>query len=139
MFFEALNERHKELLLGVLCEVAQADGVIHDAEKDVLVRYGLSLGLDAEMVLGGVQTSTELPPQELLDLPASVKRMVWMEACTLAMIDGDFAVSEQEMLQRLGERLNLDAASQGALERHVARGMDWTLEAMRLVNVEEHA
>jgi tellurite resistance protein len=139
VFFEALNERQKELLLSILCEVAQADGVIHDAEKDVLVRYGLSLGLDTEAVLNNLQTRAEIPTQELLDLPASVKRIVWMEACTLAMIDGDFAVSEQETLQRLGERLELDTASQGALERHVQRGMDWTLEAMRLVNVEESA
>ena len=50
MFSDSLTIDQKNILVRVLCEIAQADQIVSVEEREVIGRYALSLGLSLEQV-----------------------------------------------------------------------------------------
>lgn len=133
MFTDLLSTNEKYALMQVLATVAQVDGVLHNAERDVVTRYGMSLGLPLTGIEAHLNEAVTVDDLPLTDISGQARRIVFMEANTLAMIDGGISDEERDVVAALGARLGLTADEQSAITRHVQRGFDWTLEGMTLV------
>jgi uncharacterized tellurite resistance protein B-like protein len=135
MFADTLTVSQKEILIQILCEVAQADQLVSVNEREVIVRYALSLGLSNQQVETAIAESVEVPTAILAALPEPARRVILIEAQTLAMIDGTYTEAEQEKIAMLAERLNLEPTVSHSIDAYVRRGYDWALEGSRLIEV----
>ncbi|MCP2015923.1 putative tellurite resistance protein B-like protein [Deinococcus sp. HSC-46F16] len=131
MFADLLDSAQKHTLVQVLCEVAAADGQILEVERELIHRYALSLGLSAEALEGTLVQPQR--PDTLEDYPDAAKRIIYLEAATLAMLDAELADKEVQTLERLADRLGLSRTMAQRLEQHVQQGFDWNAAGLRLV------
>lgn len=135
MFSDLLDQDQKRTLMDVLCEVALADGELHDMESEVIRRYAASLGLPDVDIVWQVHQPAEWAA-DAARYPEMARRIIYLEAATLALLDSDFAPEEQATLQRLAERLNLSGQVAGELREHVARGFEWNATGLRLIQAD---
>jgi len=136
MFVDALSAAEKEVLVRVLCEVARADQTVSAEERDIITRYGLSLGLNKKDLDVAMATSAMVAADELRALPERTRKVILIEAQTLAMIDGDYAEVEASSVDALAERLGLDAPTRVSIDQYVRRGYEWAKEGAAIVGGE---
>lgn len=135
MFSDLLDQDQKRTLIHVLCEVALADGELHDVETEVIGRYAASLGLpDVKIARQGQQPAEWAA--DAASYPEMARRIIYLEAATLALLDSEFASEEQATLQGLAERLNLSGQVAGELREHVERGFEWNATGLRLIQAD---
>jgi DnaJ-domain-containing protein 1 len=135
MFADTLDATQKEILVHVLCEIAQADQFVSVSEREVIVRYALSLGLSTDQVEQAIAQAQGIPDATLQVLPEPVRRVILIEAQTLAMIDGTYAETERIKIGDLAERLKLKPEVIQSIDSYVQRGFEWALEGSRLIEV----
>ena len=133
MFVDTLTEAQKLLLVQVLCEVAQADQIVKAEERELIARYAVSVGLEAEQIQAALEHAQLVPAEQLADLPESAKRVMLIEAQTLAMTDGDYGPDEQAIIAGLANRLALEPEVIEQINAYVQRGFAWVHEGMNLV------
>lgn len=106
MFLKELNQNEKEQFLSLAVVVIKADGIVEEAEKDLLNAYATEMEVnlgsitihdDVENVIASLaNNSTE-----------AIKRAVFIELLALAFADGDYAVEEKELLQKVAKGFGL--------------------------------
>ena len=136
MLADTLDATQKEILVHVLCEVAQADQFVSVSEREVIVRYALSLGLSTDQVEQAIAQAQVIPDAMLQALPEPARRVILIEAQTLAMIDGTYAETERIKISDLAERLKLEPEVVQSIDSYVQRGFEWALEGSRLIGVD---
>ena len=97
MFLMELNEKEKELFWKLAVNLVMADGVISEAEVDLLGQYQKEMGTDFELETEGAPSADELS-KEIAACESRIKRVIYFELLGLAYSDNDFAKEEQEML-----------------------------------------
>lgn len=99
-----------ELYVAALSEVAHSDG-LHAAEMAILEEHAERFGIDLD----------RLPalPDDLSDLPAATRVLVYRDAYMLAMADGDVSGSEEERLEKLARRLILTSDNTDSIREWV--------------------
>jgi tellurite resistance protein len=133
MFADTLTADQKDILVRVLCEIAQADQLVSVEEREVIVRYALSLGLNAEQIEQTIEATEVVPGEVLRALPETARRVILVEAQTLAMIDGDYDEVEAAKVAALAGRLSLESDVVREIDGYVRRGFEWALEGSKIV------
>lgn len=106
MFLTTLNKNEKEEFLSLAVAVIKADGIVDEAEKELLNAYATEMQVnlndiaiqdDVENVITSVaNNSTE-----------ATKRTVFIELLALAFADGDYAAEEKEIVQKVAQGFGL--------------------------------
>lgn len=131
MFLTTLNKNEKEEFLSLAVAVIKADGIVDEAEKDLLNAYATEMQVnlndiaiqdDVENVITSVaNNSTE-----------TTKRAVFIELLALAFADGDYAVEEKEIVQKVAQGFGLKP---DFVERAVNLQDSYTAVCSSLVNL----
>lgn len=137
MFIDSLDAHQKDILVRVLCEVAQADRIVNAEERETITRYALSLGMTPSQLETALQSAEPVALETLRDLSETAKRVVLIEAQTLAMIDGEFGEAEVAVIADLAARLVLEPTVVAQIDIYVRHGFDWVREGVRIVQGEE--
>jgi uncharacterized tellurite resistance protein B-like protein len=90
--------------------VAWADGLLAEAEAEGLRRLIRTAELSDDeraAALEFLETTTTLPDSYLTNLTVEARRGVYRAACRMAIVDHEFANSEQRQLRRLRELLGI--------------------------------
>lgn len=108
MFLATLNKNEKEQFLSLAVAVIKADGVVEEAEKEMLNAYATEMQVnlsnitikdDVENVISSLaNSSTE-----------TTQRAIFVELLALAFADGDYAAEEKEVVQKVAQGFGLKA------------------------------
>lgn len=106
MYLTRLNEKQKVVFLELAYQIVSADGNYSDAEKQMMTAYYREMELSSE---------TEVKEKKLEEIIAELnkafgiveKKIVVFEAVGLAMIDGNCASSEKDILNRVQSAIGI--------------------------------
>lgn len=90
----------------MLCKVAWADGVVDEAERGYV--HGMIERLGGEALAPGELDKwleEGVPADQLGVLPDNLQQFFFYEALKLAEVDGDLAEKEQEVLEKIMQRV----------------------------------
>jgi uncharacterized tellurite resistance protein B-like protein len=99
--------------------VAWADGMLAEAEAQGLRRLVATADLTADERLAAARmldTEVALPDAFLEDLDEDARWGVYRAACKLAVVDRVLAPAERKLLDKIRDRLALDAATARVIE-----------------------
>ena len=133
MFVDQLSTAEKDILVRLLCEVSQADQLVSIDEREVITRYALSLGTPLERIEAAIHHPEPVDDDTLRALPESSRRVILIEAQTLAMIDSVYGDVERAQVTTLAARLALEPHVQLQINDYVQRGFDWAREGAQIV------
>jgi len=86
-----------------LVSLSAADGKIEEAERNSLMRIAASLGIATErldVMLAHASEYVYLVPQNNHERDKQLQEMV-----TIALVDGEFAISERELIKSIAHKL----------------------------------
>lgn len=104
MFLDILNDNQKIMFLDMATHVAQSNGLVDDAEQNMLSQYCNEMGISYEMadlntidnIISGFAGAEE-----------SVKKVVVFELLGLGYIDGEFDSLESSIVKDFALRIGL--------------------------------
>ena len=105
MFLDRLNDKEKEMFLDLTVYTAQANGVIEDTEKNMILQYCKEMGVafydisklhSLEEVIAVFSKSSK-----------EKKRIVLLEILGLCYADGDFDTVEQAFAKKFSQDIGL--------------------------------
>ena len=105
MFLDRLNDKEKEMFLDLTVYSAQANGVIEDTEKNMILQYCKEMGVafydisklhSLEEVIAVFSKSSK-----------EKKRIVLLEILGLCYADGDFDTVEQAFAKKFSQDIGL--------------------------------
>ena len=91
-----------------LVSLSVADGVIDDVERVALSKIAFSIGIPLDRLNVMLERASEyiyLIPQNLLEREKQLEEMI-----QFAQVDGDFSISEVELIMQVGEKLGFTKA-----------------------------
>lgn len=123
MFLSFLNENEKKAFLGLAHKVALADNVLHDQEKRMMELYEYECGIPL-----GDEKHTDITT--LCSAFTSKANQVYcmIELLGLALSDSDFPVSEQNVINEIASRLNINSETSKYLSDWINRQNSLTAE-----------
>ena len=104
MFLGKLNEEEKKLFLNLAVKVAEANGIVAEAEKNMINQYCLEMGLSVtqknnksidEAIDGFSKSSVE------------IKRIVMIELIGLCMSDEKYETEERSIIEKIAQALDI--------------------------------
>jgi len=117
MFLDKLNDKEKEMFLDLAVYAAQANGVIEDIEKDLILQYC------REMTVAFYDISKLHPLEEIIEVFSKTskekKRIVILEILGLCYADGDFDTVEQAFAKKFAQDIGLKDDIFDLLERDI--------------------
>ena len=110
MYLGLLNDKEKELFLGLAYHLAFADGDYSDAEKSTIAGYcqEMMLEFDKDTIDTIVKPVEHIIDEITKSSNHKVKKIIIFEAIGLAMTDGDYSSSEKELIRKMGESLGVE-------------------------------
>jgi uncharacterized tellurite resistance protein B-like protein len=103
-----------------LVSLSAADGKIQEAEKNSLVRIATSLGIPdqrLEVMLSHAHEYIYLVPQNTKDREKQLEEMM-----DIALVDGDFARSERELIKSVAHKLGFThPEAEAIIDAYIAR------------------
>ncbi len=105
MFLDRLNDKEKEMFLDLTVYTAQANGIIEDTEKNLILQYCKEMGVafydisklhSLEEVVAVFSKSSK-----------EKKRIVLLEILGLCYADGDFDTVEQAFAKKFSDDIGL--------------------------------
>ena len=104
MYLNKLNDEEKKAFLGLAHFVAGANGVVEDAEKNMIAQYCVEMEItdiplensSIESVLSVFDNSTKV-----------IKNIVMLELVGLCMSDGEFDSDESGIIERISSGLGI--------------------------------
>ncbi len=105
MFLDRLNDKEKEMFLDLTVYTAQANGIIEDTEKNLILQYCKEMGVafydisklhSLEEVVAVFSKSSK-----------EKKRIVLLEILGLCYADGDFDTVEQAFAKKFSQDIGL--------------------------------
>ena len=105
MFLDRLNDKEKEMFLDLTVYTAQANGIIEDTEKNLILQYCKEMGV----------AFYDISKLHSLDEVVAVfsksskekKRIVLLEILGLCYADGDFDTVEQAFAKKFSQDIGL--------------------------------
>jgi len=106
MYLAILNEEEKKLFLGLAYHIAMADGVYCDEEKLMMFSYCKEMQIDLDEAI------TSKPVSDIIDEMADIcaereKKIIVFETLGLALVDGNYDVSEQKLINIVAKKFGI--------------------------------
>lgn len=109
MFLSNLKQQEKEIFIALANEVIKADGVIQESEKQIMAEYVKEMSID------------NLTPPDIDDLDKMIqelasissnqnKRIIFVELLALAFVDGEFAIEEKQIVNKVASAFGFNDA-----------------------------
>lgn len=105
MFLDRLNDKEKEMFLDLAVYTAQANGIIEDTEKNLILQYCKEMGVafyDISKLHSLEEVITVFSKSS-----KEKKRIVVLEILGLCFADGDFDTVEQAFAKKFSEDIGL--------------------------------
>lgn len=110
MFLGILSKENKERFIN-LCSVAvAADGVVVEAEKDMIFAYCREMNIEEHMP-GGARSLDELLNEIKNDSSDQERKIIAFETLALLYADDEYTPEEEELMVKIVETLEIDKAS----------------------------
>lgn len=121
MFSHELNSSQRHALASLLSRVQLADGQAQESENELLAAYASALGVP-EGATGALTTAIDL---SALFSSQRAARIVILELVTLAYVDDDYCVAERELIESIGQTINVNVETVRRIETLVEYGRMW--------------
>ena len=105
MFLDRLNDKEKEMFLDLTVYTAQANGIIEDTEKNLILQYCKEMGV-AFYDISKLHTLEEVVAV-FSKSSKEKKRIVLLEILGLCYADGDFDTVEQAFAKKFSQDIGL--------------------------------
>lgn len=105
MFLDRLNEKEKEMFLDLTVYTAQANGVVEDTEKNMILQYCKEMGV-AFYDISKLHSLEEVI-EVFSKSSKEKKRIVVLEILGLCFSDGDFDTVEQAFAKKFSQDIGL--------------------------------
>ncbi len=107
MYLALLNEKEKELFLGLAYNLAYIDGNYSDKEQKLINEYcqEMQIQFAAETMVKSVDDIISAINQMSND---KIKKIFLLELIGLAMIDGNYDDSEKKIVYKMGKEFDLE-------------------------------
>lgn len=107
MYLALLNEKEKELFLGLAYNLAYIDGNYSDKEQKLINEYcqEMQIQFDAEKMVKPVVDIISAINEMSND---RIKKIFLLELIGLAMIDGNYDDSEKKIVYKVGKEFDLE-------------------------------
>ena len=117
MFLNRLNDRDKEMFLDLAIYASRANGVVEDAEKNMLAQYCKEMDLVPK-------DETKLSTMEEItawfsEAEDPIKRIVVIELLGLYYADGDFDNTEKKFALVFAKSIGIDQETYEQLNRDI--------------------
>ena len=117
-----------EIVLRLLVQVAQADGILGAGESEMLLRVSGTLGLPEEHARRAIEEELAAPRDAgALGAEAAGSghaRSVYALGCTLSLVDGELAARERALLDRFALGAGLGAEETEAIRAEMIRAVE---------------
>ncbi|MCR5575108.1 MAG: hypothetical protein K6F78_09870 [Bacteroidaceae bacterium] len=116
MFLLELSKKEKQTFLNLANLIVGTDGVVMDAEKQMLAQYAAEMQLKDEDIV--VETDLDKLIADAKEFSPRVKRIVYVELLAIANVDGLFDEKEKAIFVQLAKAFQYDEAFvEAAIER----------------------
>lgn len=105
MFLDRLNDKEKEMFLDLTIYTAQANGVVEDTEKNMILQYCKEMGV-AFYDISKLHSLEEVI-EVFSKSSKEKKRIVVLEILGLCFSDGDFDTVEQAFAKKFSQDIGL--------------------------------
>ncbi len=105
MFLDRLNDKEKEMFLDLTVYTAQANGIIEDTEKNLILQYCKEMGVAFYDI--SKRHSLEEVVAVFSKSSKEKKRIVLLEILGLCYADGDFDTVEQAFAKKFSQDIGL--------------------------------
>jgi len=129
------TEEAKENYLKALIRVSKSDHVIKESEKQYFYAAAQSLGMKEE----GIRSLDECWGDVDIKITFSTKRegvFTIMQIIQLCWVDGEYIDVEKDEVRKIAMELSISSDSVEKIEGWVLRGMEWTLEGDKLLDLQ---
>ncbi len=131
MYLALLNDKEKELFLGLAYDIASADGNYSDAEKATIAGYCQEMlyDFDEKTMVKSVDSIIE----EFKQTDSKTKKIVVFEAMGLAMADGKYDSTEKEIIAKMEDKFGIDKSYHDCCEKMLNEYISFQNNLNRLV------
>lgn len=129
------TEEAKENFLKALIRVAKCDHIVKDSEKQYFYSAAQSLG----MTEAGVASLADYWGDTEIKVYFSTKQegiFALMQIVQLCWIDDEYVETEKEEVRKIATEIGVSFDAVQKIEDWVLRGMEWTLEGDKLLDLE---
>ena len=117
MFLNRLNDKQKEMFLDLAVHASRANGVVEDAEKNMIVQYCNEMNL-VQMNETNLSTMEEITAC-FSEADDQIKRIVVIELLGLYYADGDFDNTEKTFALVFANSIGIDQETYEQLNRDI--------------------
>lgn len=133
MFLNSLNPAERDQFIKLAIAIIKADGIVKETEKQILSAYANEMQIP--MCDLNAQCDIDNIIEEFTTTSTSqTKRIVFLELLALAFADGDYAIEEKTLAQKLADAFKLDHAF---IERAINLTDTYVAAYMSLVHLVE--
>jgi hypothetical protein len=132
VFLHDFSSEQKMVFTSLAKQLIEADGMIHEDEKELLYLLGHEMGIDVDAVLH----SPLLTKVDLVDLfnTRRARAAVLLELIGLGYSDANFNAAESEFLVNLAEKFGFSQAELSSMDSWVIRQIALVKEAEQILS-----
>jgi len=128
MFIDLLEEKEKNALMGLLVNIAKADGNIDEAEKDFLEKYANEHGVDLN-----IESNVSISDSCRQISSKKAKVVAMQEIIKLAIVDGNYDEAEKAGAMAIAEMLGIENDKFKEIEKWVLDGQQWVKRGIEML------
>ena len=117
MFLEKLSEREKEVFLDLVKATAKVNGVVEDAEKDMISAYCREMNIDVFKIYD--EKNVDEAAAYFSESSSKVKNIVVVELLILCSADGERDAEEKLFVAEVAEKMGVPGETYEILKKDV--------------------
>lgn len=119
VYLHLMNEKEKELFIGLAYGLASADGDYSDEEKVLIDGYCKEMQITFDEK-GMVRPAADIIDEMAEKSDGQIKKIIVFELIGLAMVDGNYEGSERTIINQIEEKFQMDTGFADKCEKVIS-------------------